>query len=202
VTARCTSPLELPALADYWFGDGGEAEHETIEEHLLGCGGCADRLRELVALGHGVRRLAHAGVFNVALSRGFVDAAVRGGLRVREYRVPPGGRVDCTVTLDDDLLVGTLTGDFRGLERVDLILELKDVPPGPFESLIPGRVEDLPFDPAAGALLLGQSVPLARRMPAHTVVMRLVAPGPAGDRVLGDYTFAHTPSPGLGPDRA
>ena len=39
---------------------------------------------------------------------------MRQGLRVREYRVPAGGRVDCTVTADDDLLVSHLEGDFRG----------------------------------------------------------------------------------------
>jgi hypothetical protein len=31
--------------------------------------------------------------------------------------------------------------------------------------------------------------------------MRLLVPGPAGDRLLGEYTFAHTPGPGLGPAR-
>jgi hypothetical protein len=32
-------------------------------------------------------------------------------------------------------------------------------------------------------------------MPAHTQVVRLVAVEPGGDRVLGEYTFNHSPHP-------
>ena len=57
------------------------------------------------------------------------------------------------------------------------------------------RVQDLPIDSSAGEVLLAPSMPVVRAMPALTLRMRLVAPEPGGDRLLGEYTFAHTPSP-------
>jgi hypothetical protein len=57
------------------------------------------------------------------------------------------------------------------------------------------RLEDVPFDPAAGEVL---TLPLApaelRKMPAHTARTRLVAVEETGERELGEYTFAHSPS--------
>jgi hypothetical protein len=185
--ARCPGPepLDVATLVDYWFGDlpaGGETDR--VEEHLLECDACGASLRELVAIGDGARRLAHAGAFHVVVSPSFLETAARRGLRVREYRVPAGGRVSCTVTAEDDLLVGRLQGDFAGISRLDLAVQVEGGP----EFV----ATDVPVSPSAGEVILAESMPVLRAMPSSTIRMRLLAHGGEGERLVGEYTFAHT----------
>jgi hypothetical protein len=56
------------------------------------------------------------------------------------------------------------------------------------------RAEDVPVNPEAPELIVAQSMPALRALGPSVIHMRLVSRDPAGDRVLGDYTFAHTPS--------
>jgi hypothetical protein len=186
VTARCPAALDLAVLADYWFGDLTAAEQERVEEHLLGCAECSDRLQVLVGTGEGVRRLARQGAFHLVVGPSFVETASRQGLRVREYSVPPGGRVACTVTAEDDLVVTRLMGDFTGVTRLDLVTQVED---GPEE-----RIEDLPVASSAHELIVAQSMPALRALASSTTRLRLLAREPGGDRLVGEYTFAHTPS--------
>jgi hypothetical protein len=106
-------------------------------------------------------------------------------LRTREYRVEPGGRVDCTVTRDDDLLVSRLVGDLRGVSRLDLVGEEAG---GSVQ-----RLEDVPFDPEAGELIVAQAMPMVRALGEASYRIRLVAADPSGDRLVGEYTFDHRP---------
>lgn len=184
MNARCPEPLGLPALIDYWLGDLGEPEEEGVEEHLLGCEACSADLRWFVAVGDGVRRLARQGAFSVVIGPSFLEAASRQGLRIREYTVPPGGRVACTVTAEDDLLVSRLQGDFRGVPRLDLVVQVQ----GGSEQ----RVEDLPVGPSSSELILAQSMPALRALPSGIMRLRLLAHEHGGDRLLGEYTFDHT----------
>ena len=55
---------------------------------------------------------------------------------------------------------------------------------------------DLPFDPSTGEVILAPSADVLRARPAHVERLRLLAVGPEGDRLLGEYTFDHTPWPG------
>ena len=186
MSARCLEPLELAVLIDYWFGELPEPDQERVEEHLFACDECGGRVRELVGIGEGVRRLAHQGAFHVVVSPSFLETASRRGLRVREYSVPPGGRVACTVTPDDDLLVGRLQGDFSGISRLDLVVQTEG---GPEQ-----RVEDLPVNPSSREVILAEPMPVLRALGSCVIRMRLLAPDPAGERLVGEYTFAHTPS--------
>ena len=52
----------------------------------------------------------------------FLRRAVEEGLRVREYAPPAGGGVQCTVTAEDDILVGRLAANLSGVKRVDLCI--------------------------------------------------------------------------------
>lgn len=183
MSARCPEPLGTRVLADYWFGDLPEPEQDRVEEHLMGCGDCGRALGELAAIGDGVRQLTRQGAFLVVVSSSFLVAASRRGLRVREYAVPPGGRVACTVTSEDDLVVSRLQGDFSGVTRLDLVARTE----GQQEQ----RVEDLPVDPSAPELIVAHAMPALRAMGPCVTCLRLVA---NGDRLLGEYTFAHTPS--------
>jgi hypothetical protein len=122
----------------------------------------------------------------VVVSPSFLETASRQGLRVREYRVPAGGRVDCTVTADDDLLIGRLQGDFRGVSRLDLVVQVEDGPEH--------RVADVPFSASSAEVIVAQAMPALRAMPSSMMRMRLLAREGEGDRLVGEYTFAHTAS--------
>jgi hypothetical protein len=52
----------------------------------------------------------------------FLRRAKANGLRVREYAPPAGGSVQCTVTADDDILIGRLAADLAGADHVDLCI--------------------------------------------------------------------------------
>ena len=164
---------------------------ERVEEHLLECDACGSVLRSLAATGDGVRRLARDGAFGVVVSPSFLETASRQGLRVREYRVPAGGRVACTVTAEDDLLVGRLQGDFHGVSRLDLVVQVED---GPEQ-----RVADLPVSPSSPEVIVAQAMPALRAMPSSTMRMRLLAREDQGDRLVGEYTFVHTAGPSARP---
>lgn len=169
-------------LVEYWFG---ERDDEALEEHLLGCAECTARLEELAALGAGIRAAFRSGALRAVLPRAFLEALKREGLRLREYRVPPGGSVNCTLLADDDFVVSRLQAPLAGVERVDLVI---GEPGGP-----DATYEDIPFDPAAGEVLVVPSAAALRALPAHTARMRLFAVGAGGKKPLGEYTFVHTP---------
>jgi hypothetical protein len=186
MSARCNQPIELTALIDYWFEERAGPEDEALEEHLLGCESCSGRLRGLLALGESVRRLAREGAIEMVATPSFLEKATREGLRTREYRVPPGGSVACTVMPEDDLLVGQVEGDFSGISHLDLLWQVE----GESER----RIKDVPVNPAAGELILAQSMPVMRLVGAVRARLRLLAQEPAGERLVGEYTFDHTPS--------
>jgi hypothetical protein len=187
VSAPCGRPLEWLALVDYWFGDEEGHEHadanERVEEHLLGCDWCSGRLHDLAALGAGVRQLARRGGVEMIVTPSFLEWAAREGLRIREYRVPPGGRVACTVTPEDDLLVGRLQCRFTGVSRLDLVWQVE----GGSER----RIDDVPISPDAAELILVPAMPEMRLMRHATWRARLLAREAGGERLLGEYTFAH-----------
>lgn len=187
VSAACDRPLELGALVDILFGEVAAPDEDRVEEHLLECDECSGRLRALVTLGEGVRRLAHEGAVQVVVTPSFLETAAREGLRMREYRVSPGERVACTVAPEDDLLVSHLQADFTGALRVDVVTEVV----GRGEH----RIEDVPVSPDAPELILAMAMPTMRALGPSLVRMRLLAHEAASERLLGEYTFAHTPTP-------
>jgi hypothetical protein len=182
----CAQPIAVRALLDYWLDD--DAPDDAVEEHLLGCDSCGERLRALVALGEGVRRLAGEGAVDMILAPSFLEQARRDGLRVREYRVSPGGRVDCTVTRADDLLVGRLTADFGDVSRVDLVALEEGQPEH--------RIQDVPFGRDAAEVIVAPAMPMARALGSRRIRFRLLSQEAEGERLLGEYTFDHSPSEG------
>lgn len=186
MSARCDRPIDLAALVDYWFEERADAEDEAIEKHLLECDSCSSQLRELLALGDGVRQLAHRGAIEMVVTRAFLEQARREGLRMREYRVPPGGSVVCTVTPEDDLLVGHIEGDFKGISRLDLVW----LGHGAGER----RIQDVPVNPDTGGLILVQSMPVMHGLGVTRARLRVLAQEPQGERLVGEYTFDHKPS--------
>lgn len=183
-TQPCASPIGFAALADYWLGELAGKPAEALEEHLFACGHCAARLEELARLGAGVRGAFRSGSVRAVVSAPFVEKMRREGVRLREYRVSPGESVACTIAAADDFVVSRLSADLSGVRRLDL-----------FEDIDDGKVRlaayDVPFDPAAGEVLVVPPPAALKKMPAHVARVRLVAVDEAGSRTLGEYTFNH-----------
>jgi hypothetical protein len=175
---------EFAALAGWWLGETGD---EALEEHLLACAECSRRMAALAALGEAIGEAFRRGAVAAVLSRGMVRALQAQGLRLREYRVPAGGSVHCTIGAQDDFVLGALQAPLEGVRRLDL--EVCDEAGRPCE-----RHEDIPFDPAAGEVLALPAAARLRRLPAHVERFRLVAVEEGARRALGEYTFIHAPS--------
>ncbi|MGE5276512.1 MAG: hypothetical protein ACM3SU_05925 [Acidobacteriota bacterium] len=190
---NCSDPIDAAVLADYWLAALPGPEEEAVEEHLLDCDACGARLREVIALAEGVRSLAREGTLRMVVSDTFLRRAAEEGLRVREYAPPQGGSVQCTVTAEDDILIGRLAANLSGATRVDLcICDERGV-----EQV---RLPDIPVHSGTSSIAYQESIQFAKAAPTHKVIARLVAfDETGGERLLGEYTFNHTRSlPGRG----
>jgi hypothetical protein len=190
---NCSKPIDAAVLADYWLAALASSEEEAVEEHLLDCDQCGERLREVIALAEGVRALAREGSLRMVVSDAFLQRAAEDGLRVREYAPPPGGGVQCTVTAEDDILIGRLAANLSGAKRVDLcICDERGI-----EQL---RLPDIPVHSGASSVVFQESITFAKAAPTNKMIARLVAmDDTGGERLLGEYTFNHTRSlPGPG----
>ena len=181
-------PIELETLLAYWLGELEAAKEAPVEEHLFACAHCTARLEELAALAGAIRAAVRGGRVAAVVSGPFLEALRRQGLRIREYRVPPGGRADCTLLTGEHAVVGRMQAALDGVKRLDALKRLEVA-----GKVTETRVEDVPFDPAAGEVLILPSAAWLRTMPANTMRVRLVAVEEKGERVIGEYTFAHTP---------
>lgn len=175
---------DFEKLLAYWLG---ESESDELEEHLFACAECSARLEEIAALGAGIRAVVREGRVAAVISGPFLEALRRQGMRLREYRVPAGGSVDCTLLADEDAVVSKVEASLAGVARLDALMRVEAG-----GEVTEARVEDVPFDAAAGEVVLLQSSETLRRMPAHVHRLRLVAVD-EGERVIGEYTFRHTP---------
>jgi hypothetical protein len=185
VSTRCDE-LELRTLADYWLDDAGR-DYEELEEHLFACDSCTQRLQDVAALGEGVSHLVREGAVELVLTPSLLAKAASDGLRVREYRLAPGERVSCTVTPEDDWLVSRLLARFEGVSRLDLVTEVEGVPVR--------RIQDVPFEPGKGELIVAQAMPGMRLVQHAQIRMRLLSQEAGGERLVAEYTFDHHPTP-------
>ena len=182
----CADPIDAAVLTDYWVGALAGPEEEAVEIHLLGCDACGSRLRGVIDMAEGVRRIAREGSLRMVVSDAFLRRAGEEGLRIREYAPPNGGSVQCTVGADDVLLIARLAADLSGAARVDLSL----CDEHGVEQL---RLEDIPVHPGSGGVTLQESITYAKAGPTQTKMMRLLARDAAGrERMVGEYTFHHT----------
>jgi hypothetical protein len=187
--SRCMSPLDPGVLADYWLKDLASGDEELVEEHLFSCADCSSELQRLVELIEVIRELTRKGAVAVIMSEPFLERLQGEGLNVRQYRVDPGGGVACTITDQDDLVISRLAADLTGAKRVDI--SHCDA-----EGKEHGRVRDVLFTRARKEVVFAQSSDALRALGKETIRMRLIAVDDTEERVLGEYTFNHTPSAG------
>lgn len=185
--------FDAAGLTEYWLCALPTPEEEQIEEHLFACDKCSARLDEVIALAEGIGHIARSGALMTVVSESFLKHASDGGLRVRQYSPPAGGSVACTVTAEDDLLVGRLSANLHGAKQLDLSL----CAPNGEEQF---RLRDIPFDASSDSVLWQQSITFAKAAPTSTMVARLIqVDEDANEELLGEYTFNHTrtlPGPG------
>lgn len=188
-----TAALNHPSIAtllDYWLHDSDTATTDAVDEHLMQCDACGQVLDGLVALGNGVRVAFRAGDVAMVTSGDLVQRLTAQGLKVREYRLPHNGSVNCTVAPEDELLVSRLEAPLQGIERLDALAQLS------IEPDVQHRLHDIPFDPQAGEVLYVPKLTEVRHLPAHTLTVTLLAVESGGAREVGRYTFRHRPWPG------
>jgi len=93
------------------------------------------------------------------------------------------------VAPDDDVVVTRLAAPLAGVGRLDLVVLAADGGDGT-------RLENVPFDVPAEEVVFTHDIARLRALPATTQRMRLVAVGQGAERVVGEYTFHHSPWPG------
>ncbi len=184
--SSCQSPLPWSVLLEYWFGELDRKVQARTEAHYLECAECSRRLEWLTALVSASRLLIRNSGISLVVDAAFVERLRTEGVRVREYRVPRDGSVDCTVTPQDDFVVARLDAPLAEAERVDLVQVDRD---GHYLS----RQEDIPFVAETGEVLFSYAIDQLRALPATCMRLRLVAVSDSGENILGDYVFNHSP---------
>jgi len=180
-------------LADYWIGFMAGPEEEAIEKHLFECDYCGHRLRRVIVLADGIRKLALEGSLRMVVSDVFLQRAAEAGLAIREYNIQAGGSIECTVTAEDEILIGRVAANLSGTKRVDICICNENG----VEQL---RLQDIPVHSGRTSVAFQESITFAKSAPSMRMVMRLVGFDDKGsEQVLGEYTFNHTRSmPGPG----
>lgn len=186
----CKNPVGFDTLLAWWLAELPGAEEAAVEEHLFSCAHCTRRGEELAALAAGIRAALRGGAVKAVISEAFLALMRKEGLRLREYRVAPGGSVNCTIRAEDDGVVSRLAAPLAGVKRLDALHTVQAAGLPALES----RLEDVPFDPAAGEVLFLPQAAAVRKLPANTLRVRLVSVEEGGERELGTYTLVHTPS--------
>jgi hypothetical protein len=183
---RTNCTMSRDELLAWWLGELDAAAEERLDAHVFACAECAARLSALLALGDAIRRETLSGSFGFVVPAAFVGRMRAAGLRLREYTLEPGGSVNCTIAPGDDFAISHLHVPLAGVPRLDVILD--DPTLGRF------RLDDVPFDPGVNALTFVPSAALLRSLGTTQQRVRLVAVSGEQERVLGEYTFNHTPS--------
>ncbi|MBX3468146.1 MAG: hypothetical protein KF878_14840 [Planctomycetes bacterium] len=185
----CGAPLSLEALLAYRQGELDDAAAGEVEEHYFACAACAAALAWLEGLGAAVAGLVGVGAVSAAVTGALVERAAAQGLRVRTYRLAPGGRVACTAAPEDDLVALRLAVDAPEGEGVDLVAEVVDAASG---ARFTRRTDDVVVDRVAGEAVLVHAGAQIRAFPRTRWELELRTRGPA-PRALGAYTLEHTP---------
>jgi hypothetical protein len=175
-------------LLAWWLDELDEEEAHEVEAHLFECDDCGARLRELLRLGEAVRRTLITGHVAGAVSGRFIERLREDGLHIREYRLAPGGSVACTVAPDDDLVVSYLEAPLEGVRQLDAVFD---------DHTGTHRATHIPFDAAANQVAFIAPTALLKTWGVAQQRVRLLTVAHGAERVIGEYTFDHSPWAGV-----
>ena len=173
-------------LLAYWLGELDAARAESVEEHLFRCDNCGARLRELIQFGGAMRKALLNGSFCTVVTPSFVRRLQSAGVRVREYHLEPGGSVNCTLAPEDDFVISHLRAEVGDVRQIDLVID--DGHGGSAH-----RSPHIPFNASTGEVTVIPPVALLRTLGHDRQRMRLLAVDKSSERLLGEYTFNHSP---------
>ena len=180
----CSAAIDARRWIGYWLNELNDSQSASLEEHLFECAACTTALARLAALGDSIRSLHNDGHVATFVPTAFVRRMKDAGMSVREYQLAPHSSVECSVTPQDDFVVGRLEAPLEGVTRVDAILETVDLSST-------RRLTDIPFNPADGEIVLLPSIRELRPLEKLTLQVQLIAVGVSDERTLGIYTFNH-----------
>jgi hypothetical protein len=171
-------------LLAWWLDELDAEKSNEVEEHLFSCEVCSARLRQLLRLREAVCDALSDGHFGTVVTAKFIRSLTESGTRIREYRLPPGGSVLCTIAPQDDFVVSHLQAPLEGVRQLDLVIEAGDQV---------HRLAHVPFDAMSNEVTFIPPVATLRRLGQETQRLRLLAVTLDSERVLGEYTFNHQP---------
>jgi hypothetical protein len=173
-------------LLAWWLDELDEEEANEVEAHLFECEECAARLRQLLQLGEAVRRALLEGHVAGAVSGRFIERLREDGLQIREYRLAAGDSVACTVSPDDDLVVSYLRAPLEGVRQLDAVFD---------DHTGTHRTTHIPFDAARNEVTFIAPTALLKTWGVAQQRVRLLTVAQGDERVIGEYTFNHSPWP-------
>lgn len=171
-------------LLAWWLDELDAEKSDEVEEHLFSCEVCSARLRQLLRLREAVHDALSDGQFGTVVTAKFIRGLTESGTRIREYRLPPGGSVLCTIAPQDDFVVSHLQAPLDDVRQLDLVIDADGET---------HRLGHVPFDAATNEVTFIPPVALLRRLGHASQRIRLVAVTLGGERVIGEYTFNHAP---------
>ena len=179
VTASCRAPLSSEEILDYLSDALGESDEERVESHLFRCADCSSEAEWLAGL-----------VASVAVAVPPVLAPSRLAALEREGRIgainpmSPGQTAKVSYPESGRLLLHRLGGaDLSGARRIDL-----DLSTSSGETF--WHLEDVPFDPARGEVLVACQRHFADLFPPD-IVFRVEVVSGDGHQEVARYTVHH-----------
>ena len=138
----CTARVPFEKLVAWYAHELAERDANALEEHLFSCDECAAASEQLGRLIGGLRE-----VVPPVISNALREKLAAAGQRI--LFTPCAGEATATARFapDIDLMVHALRGDLSKAERVDVEVLWSD-------GTVGVSLEDVPFDPKAGEVLL------------------------------------------------
>lgn len=180
MTAACATPLAWAELVDYWAGDLEPSELDRLDEHLLGCGACAEQSARVSAVTETVRGLIPPFVDHARM----VAFRAR-GLRVKDNPIQPGSRTPVVFNVQaTDILLHRLVGlDLSAAERVGIQVTFEETGQVALEE------PDVPFDRDSGEVLIACQRHFAAFPP--NIVAEVTVHHAAGRARVARYAIPH-----------
>jgi len=142
----CVSPLTWEELVAYWAADLTPADHDRVDEHLLGCAACTAESARVLAVVQALRE-----VIPPVVTRSMLDSLRARGLEIAENTFAPGQRREALFASGVDLLVHRLAGfDLSSTQRVRVTLRVENT-----EQVL-AEIPNAPFDAQEGILIACQ----------------------------------------------